>query len=156
MKKAMLVRFGIVTRVVVDETATEDEIIEAAIEKVNKPSYDLDLIENVENVEEDKECPYNPFEDVEYKMRTLHHKFKVEHGHNPKFASVVLKYNGEDKEFTDIIKMEDWEKGNTENDPDDDYVIYYVEGLEELIAINRDNLTEFKITDINEFTDSLW
>ena len=156
MKKAMLVRFGIVTRVIVDDTATEDEIIEAAAEKVNKPSYDLDLIENVESVEEDKECPYNPLEKVEDKMRNLHHKFKVEHGHNPKFASVVLKFDGEDEQFTDTIKLEDWERDNTENDPDDNDVIFYAEGLEELIAINRDNLTEFKITDINEFMDSIW
>jgi hypothetical protein len=58
MKKAMLVRVSFMTRIVVEENATEEEVIEKAkekfIEKINN-----ELQENIEDVYEDEEVPYD-------------------------------------------------------------------------------------------------
>lgn len=58
-KVAKLVYMSMVTRVIVDEDATEDQIIQASkdsfIEKVRN-----ELGENLEEIVDDKECPYDP------------------------------------------------------------------------------------------------
>jgi hypothetical protein len=62
-KVAKLVYLSMVTRVIVDEDAREEEIVEAArenfIRKVN-----LELGENTEEIIDDIECPYDPDWDV--------------------------------------------------------------------------------------------
>ncbi len=59
-KVAKLVYVSFITRVVVDENATDDQIIEAAkpnlYEKVR-----LETGENLEKIEDDTECPYGIF-----------------------------------------------------------------------------------------------
>jgi len=64
-KVAKLVYVSFITRVVVDENATDDQIIEAAkpnlYEKVRLETYD-----NLEKIEDDTECPFGTFnEEVE-------------------------------------------------------------------------------------------
>jgi hypothetical protein len=58
-KVAKLVYVSLVTRVVVDENASEDEILNTArskfIEKVTN-----ELGENLEEIVDDTECPYDP------------------------------------------------------------------------------------------------
>lgn len=60
MKKyvAKLVYVSLVTRVVVDENATDEQIVEASkskfIDKVN-----TELMENLEEIIDDEECPYD-------------------------------------------------------------------------------------------------
>ena len=60
-KVAKLVAYSFMTRVVVDEDATDDQIIQASkrmiIEKVN-----LELGEHLESIEDDEECPIGTFE----------------------------------------------------------------------------------------------
>jgi hypothetical protein len=59
MKKAHLVYVSMATRVVVDENATEQEIIELAnAQIINNIIFD-GIFENVEEVLEDNECPYD-------------------------------------------------------------------------------------------------
>jgi len=62
MKKAFLVRASFVTRIVVDENATEQEKLEVAATKISeKATYEFN--ENLESIEEDNECPYDPEEE---------------------------------------------------------------------------------------------
>jgi hypothetical protein len=63
-KVAKLVYLSMVTRVIVDEDAREEEIVEAArnrfIDKIN-----TELGENTEEIEDDIECPYDPDLDID-------------------------------------------------------------------------------------------
>jgi hypothetical protein len=62
MKKAMLVYSSFVTRVIVDENASDDEIIQATKAKlVNQVTNELG--DNVESIGYDFEVPYNPEKD---------------------------------------------------------------------------------------------
>jgi hypothetical protein len=59
MKKAHLVYVSMATRVVVDENATEQEIIKLANAKIINNIIADGIFENVEEVLEDDECPYD-------------------------------------------------------------------------------------------------
>lgn len=59
MKKAYLVYFYPATRVVVDEGATEEEIIEKAKPKI-RHIVENEFSDNIEKIEEDLEQPYDP------------------------------------------------------------------------------------------------
>jgi hypothetical protein len=61
MKKvAKLVSYSFMTRVVVDEDATEDQIIRAS-KRMMKLKVDNELGENLEEIENDEECPIGTF-----------------------------------------------------------------------------------------------
>jgi hypothetical protein len=59
MKVAKLVYISLATRVVVDENASEDEILNAAsvkfIEKITN-----EIQEHIEEIVDDEECPFDP------------------------------------------------------------------------------------------------
>lgn len=57
--KAKLVYCSFVTRVVVADNATEDQIIQESKDQFIQKVRD-DLGENIEEIIEDEECPYNP------------------------------------------------------------------------------------------------
>ena len=59
MKKAHLVYVSIATRVVVDENTTEEEIIQLANAQIINNIIADGIFENVEEVLEDDECPYD-------------------------------------------------------------------------------------------------
>lgn len=61
--KAKLVRFTFVRRVVVEDTATYNETLDAAIAKI-RDLDDLEMRENADNIEDDLECPFDPEIDV--------------------------------------------------------------------------------------------
>ena len=61
-KKAMLVYTTFVTRVIVDENATDEEIIEAAAPKLAEQAL-YELSENIDEITFDEDCPYNPDHD---------------------------------------------------------------------------------------------
>jgi len=63
MKKvAKLVYVSLVTRVVVDENATEQEIMEAAIPKLSEKLMD-EPFEHLEEIVDDIECPFDKEEE---------------------------------------------------------------------------------------------
>lgn len=65
MKKAHLVYVSIATRVVVDENATEQDIIELANAQIMDNIVVDGIFENVEEVLDDYECPYDAdFDDI--------------------------------------------------------------------------------------------
>ena len=58
-KVAKLVTITMKTRILVDENASESDIIElASIKMSEKIQYEFN--ENLESIEDDIECPYNP------------------------------------------------------------------------------------------------
>ena len=59
MKKAYLVYVSLATRVVVDDNATEQDIIKLANANILNNIITDGILENVEEVIEDEECPYD-------------------------------------------------------------------------------------------------
>jgi hypothetical protein len=59
MKKALLVAASFLTRVVVDENATEQEIMEKAALNISEKAT-TEFSDNLEYIELDTECPYDP------------------------------------------------------------------------------------------------
>jgi hypothetical protein len=58
-KKAYLVKASFMTRVIAEEDAEERDIEELARDRIAMAARE-DFFDNVEEVEEDEECPYNP------------------------------------------------------------------------------------------------
>jgi hypothetical protein len=64
-KVAKLVSVSLMTRVIVDEGASETEILElAGIKLAEKIQHEL--TEHIEGIEDDIECPYDPAFDEEH------------------------------------------------------------------------------------------
>ncbi len=61
-KVAKLVHYSFVTRVIVDETATDEEIIEASKNNmcIKIPN---ELGANLQDIDDDEDCPYDPEHD---------------------------------------------------------------------------------------------
>lgn len=59
MKVAKLVAFSLMTRVIVDENATDDQIIAAAYKGVQDKIDNRELGDNLESIEDDEEMPYD-------------------------------------------------------------------------------------------------
>ena len=61
-KVAKLVSVSLMTRVIVDEGASDSEILELAGIKLSEKIQN-ELTEHLESIEDDIECPYDPFYD---------------------------------------------------------------------------------------------
>ena len=57
MKKSVLVRVSLVTRVIVEDTASEQDILELAIPKLSESLMD-NPHQSVDEIVDDTECPY--------------------------------------------------------------------------------------------------
>ena len=64
-KVAKLVTITMKTRILVDENASESDIIELASIKMSE-KIQHEFNENLESIEDDIECPYNPEFDEEH------------------------------------------------------------------------------------------
>lgn len=87
------------------------------------------------------------------KMRQLHKEYVKQNGNEPRFANVKVRWDDDDEEIDDIIKLKDFDPRNTESDPDDEHVIYFANGITELCQVNEGD-HGFIITDINGFGDT--
>jgi hypothetical protein len=68
-KVAKLVTITMTTRVIVDENASESDVIEQASIKMSE-KIQHEFNENLESICEDTECPYNPeFDEEIYPQR---------------------------------------------------------------------------------------
>ena len=114
-----------------------------------KASYWNKVMREVRAEEDSKELVR-----VADQMRKEWDEFVKEHGHEPKFAHTVTKYDG-DEPAMDVIKVSGFDKDDTENDPDDNYVTFYADGIDELCQINTDNIADFVITDFHGFSDEI-
>ncbi|MHA2404809.1 MAG: hypothetical protein ACXADH_17565 [Candidatus Kariarchaeaceae archaeon] len=61
-KVAKLVYFSLMTRVIVDEGATEDEIIASTYANIQDKIDNRELGDNLEEIDDDTECPYGTFD----------------------------------------------------------------------------------------------
>lgn len=61
MKVAKLVYFSLMTRVIVDEDATDEEIIKACYPNIQAKLNNHELGENLEDIEDDEEAPFGTF-----------------------------------------------------------------------------------------------
>lgn len=60
-KVAKLVTVSLTTRVVVDENATEEQIAEATKQRYIQRINNNEVLENITEIVEDKECPFGTF-----------------------------------------------------------------------------------------------
>lgn len=88
------------------------------------------------------------------KIKQLHKEFVKNNGNEPRFAKVVVRWDGDSEEDTidSIIKLKDFDPRNTENDIDDSNVIFYADGIVGLCQVNGGG-NGFTITDIVGFCD---
>ena len=70
MKVAKLVRVSLVTRVVVEDTASEQDIMELAVPKLSENLMDSPF-ECIDEIVEDTECPYRGVEEITPLMVTI-------------------------------------------------------------------------------------
>lgn len=61
-KVAKLIEFSLMTRIVVDVDATEDEMIEASYSKIQDKITNRELGDNLVGIENDEECPFGTFD----------------------------------------------------------------------------------------------
>jgi len=62
-KVAKLVCFSLMTRVIVDEDATDDDIIKACYPRIQAKIDNRELGDNLEEIDDDEECPAGTFDD---------------------------------------------------------------------------------------------
>jgi hypothetical protein len=72
-KVAKLVYFSMMTRVVVDENATDEEIIKACYPSIQAKIDNNELGENLEDIDDDGECPIGTFKDDVFYQPDLEH-----------------------------------------------------------------------------------
>lgn len=60
-KIAKLVTISLTVRVIVDEDATEEQIIDAAKPKM-RAMLNEEVLDHLEKIKDDKECPFGTFE----------------------------------------------------------------------------------------------
>jgi hypothetical protein len=58
---AKVVTISLMTRVIVDENATDEQIVDAAKSKFIEKINNNELMENLEDIVEDTECPFGTF-----------------------------------------------------------------------------------------------
>ena len=92
---------------------------------------------------------------VTKKMRKLHREFVKEHGHEPKYVDVIVKWQDWDALCHETLKMRDFDPENTENDPDDSEITFYVNGIDGLCELATEKVEDFTITDVVEFSDMM-
>lgn len=104
--------------------------------------------------ESEAETPF--LDKVVNEMREHYDHFVKTNGSTPKFAHVVVEFDGEgeDKAFESLIKLKGFNPTDTENDPDDENVIYYANGIDELCEINTDRTADFVIIQFIGFCDT--
>ena len=84
-------------------------------------------------------------------IREEYDKFVKENGHEPRYASVSIKYNDEDSYFGGIIKM------SSDTDEKDELIFFYSNGIGDIESLSEENNGEdFVIEpDYVDFLDEL-
>lgn len=70
MKVAKLVLISLMTRVIVEDTDTDEQVSAKALPQF-KHILDVDGMENIEEIYEDEECPFGTFDDDNPSTSTL-------------------------------------------------------------------------------------
>ena len=84
-------------------------------------------------------------------FREEYDKFVKENGHEPLYASVVIKYNDDGNTFGGFIKL------SCDDDKDDDLIFYYVSGVADLESLTEQGSEDFTVLpDHVEYLDKLY
>ena len=85
-------------------------------------------------------------------------EYVATNGVEPKYADVLVKFNGESKAENEIIRiLDESEKGaDTESFVEDDEIFFYVENVDKLIELCApDNGEDFQVIDFTDFFEEL-
>ena len=95
---------------------------------------------------------------VQEQLTFAREQYVMEHGVEPKYADVVVRFDGEEQRENQVIRiLDESEKGaDTESFFDDDEIFFYVQNFDELIELcNPNNGEDFVIVDYNDLFDEL-
>ena len=95
---------------------------------------------------------------VQEQLTFAREQYVMEHGVDPKYADVVVRFDGEEQRENQVIRiLDESEKGaDTESFFDDDEIFFYVQNFDELIELcNPNNGEDFVIVDYNDLFDEL-
>jgi hypothetical protein len=107
MKIAKLVKVSLVTRVVVDLNATEDDIMEVAAPKLSESLMDSPL-SHLDSIEDDVKCPYVNFVyDGNGHDKELIDKFnEIAQGYRKEeMLHLILRYHCDNSDLADIADL---------------------------------------------------
>ena len=95
---------------------------------------------------------------VQQQLIDARNYYVAQHGVEPKFADVLVKFKGEDKAENQVIRILDESEQNVETDSffDDDEIFFYVQNFDGLIDLCKpDNGEDFVVVDYNDLFDEL-
>jgi hypothetical protein len=95
---------------------------------------------------------------VQQQLTNAREQYVAQHGVEPKYADVVVRFDGEDENENQVIRiLDEDEKGvDTESFFDDDEIFFYVQNFDELISLCDQNSGEdFVIVDCNDLFEEL-
>ena len=95
---------------------------------------------------------------VQKQLISAHEQYVAEHGVEPKYADVLVRFDGEDENENQTIRIldESEQDVDTESFFDDDEIFFYVQSFDELLELcESDNGEDFVIVDYNDLFDEL-
>ena len=95
---------------------------------------------------------------VQEQLTNAREQYVAQHGVEPKYADVVVRFDGEYENENQVIRiLDENEKGtDTESFFDDDEIFFYVQNFDELISLcDQNNGEDFVIVDYNDLFEEL-
>lgn len=95
---------------------------------------------------------------VQQQLIDARNNYVAQHGVEPNFADVLVKFKGVDEAENQTIRILNESEKNVETDSffDDDEIFFYTEGFEGLIELcDPNNLEDFVVVDYNDLFDEL-
>lgn len=95
---------------------------------------------------------------VQEQLTNAREQYVAQHGVEPKYADVVVRFDGESESENQVIRiLDENEKGvDTENFSNDDEILFYAQSFDELIELcDPNNGEDFVIVDYNDLFDEL-
>lgn len=95
---------------------------------------------------------------VQEQLTNAREQYVAQHGVEPKYADVVVRFDGETENENQVIRILDESEQNvdTESFSDDDEIFFYVRNFDELIELcNPNNGEDFIVVDYNDLFDEL-
>ena len=95
---------------------------------------------------------------VQQQLVNAREQYVAENGVEPKYADVVVRFDGEDENENQVIRIldEDEKGADTESFFDDDEIFFYVQNFDELISLcDQNNGEDFVIVDYNDLFEEL-
>ena len=95
---------------------------------------------------------------VQEQLTNAREQYVAQHGVEPKYADVVVRFDGETENENQVIRIldEDEKGADTESFFDDDEIFFYVRNFDELIELcNPNNGEDFIVVDYNDLFEEL-